>query len=139
MSGNFWSKDSLEIMKILSRKQKTDCYSILNSRIEHKNTKETAFYCEKKGYEYNLISSNNYQEFLSLMSNNKRFLFLPKTPETLSRVVVEAKMMNIKVTTNKRVGASYEPWFNLKGEELIDLMESKKELVVNKILELINE
>ena len=139
VSGNLWSKDSLEVMRILSRKEKSDCYSILNSRIEHKNTKETAFYCDKKGYKYSLISSNNYQEFLSLLSNNERFMFLPKTPETLSRIVVEAKMMNMKVTTNKRVGASYEPWFGLKGEGLIDLMSSKKKEIVNRMLEVINE
>jgi hypothetical protein len=125
-------------MKILSKKTKNNCHSVLNSRISHKNTRETAFYCDQKGYKYNLISSDNYQEFLSLLSNNDKFIFLPKTPETLSRVVVEARMMNIEVTTNKRVGASYEPWFNMKGEELIDLMISKRKEIVNKVMEVAN-
>jgi hypothetical protein len=138
ISGNIWSIDSLKTMKILSKKEKNDCHSVLNSRIGHKNTRETAFYCEKKDYKYNLISSNNYQEFLSLLSNNDKFIFLPKTPETLSRVVVEARMMNIKVTTNKRVGASYEPWFKMKGEELIEIMTNKRQIIVNKVIEVIN-
>ena len=47
VSGNLWSVDSLETMRLLS-KEKEDCYSILNSRIEHKNTREAAFYCEKE-------------------------------------------------------------------------------------------
>jgi len=136
VSGNLWSEDSLSVMRILSRKEKRDCYSILNSSIDHKNTRETSFYCEKKGYKYDAISSNNYSEFLSLLSNNDKFIFLPKTPETLSRVVVEARMMNIKTFTNKRVGASYEDWFNLKGEELIDLMIEKKTHIKNLFLEL---
>ena len=139
VSGNLWSLDSLKIMKILSKKQKNNCYSILNSNIEHKNSKETVFYCEKKGYKYNLISSRNYQEFLSQLSNNDKFMFLPKTPETLSRVVVEARMMNIKVLTNKRVGASYESWFNLQGEELINLMTEKRKKIIKKVLEVIHE
>ena len=125
-------------MRILSKKQKNSCYSILNSGISHKNSKETVFYCEKKGYKYNLISSKNYQEFLSQLSNNDKFMFLPKTPETLSRVVVEARMMNIKVLTNKRVGASYEPWFNLQGEELINLMTEKRKKIIKKVLGVIN-
>lgn len=138
ISGNLWSIDSLETMRLLSKRKKIDCYSVMNSMIEHKNTREAAFYCDKKNLQYTLISSKNYQEFLSLLSSNSKFLFLPKTPETLSRVVVEAMMMNVKVITNKRVGASYEPWFNKKGEELIDIMLNKREEVVNKILEVSN-
>jgi len=138
VSGNLWSLDSLRMMKTLSKKQKKDCFSIMNSPISHKNTKETCFYCDKKDYKYELISSKNYEEFLSLLSNNEKFIFLPKTPETLSRVVVEARMMNISVTTNKRVGASYEDWFQLKGEELIDHMLNKRQEIVNNLMEVIN-
>lgn len=138
VSGNLWSDDSLALMRKLSRKDKENSYSILNSTTKHKNTKNTIFYCEKKGFNYNLISSNNYEKFLDLLSNNQKFIFLPQTPETLSRVVVEARMMGVKVITNKRVGACYEDWFKLKGEELIDHMTQKKQEVLQKILELIN-
>ena len=136
ISGNLWSEDSLLIMKTLNCREKKSCYSILNSPIGHKNTSETVFYCKQKGYEYELISSKDYNEFLDLLSKNDKFMFFPKTPETLSRIVVEARMMNLKVVTNKRVGASYEPWFGLKGDELVDFMSKKREEVRNIILEL---
>ena len=139
VSGNLWSDDSLEIMRILSKKEKNDCYSILDSRIGHKNTRETVYYCEAKKLPYRLVASPDYQEFLSLLSDNDKFIFLPKTPETLSRVVVEARMMNIKTVTNKRVGASHETWFNLKGEELIDLMYEKKNKITKKVLEIFHD
>ena len=126
VSGNLWSTDSLNMIKDLSSKDKKDRYSILNSKIAHKNTRETIFYCETKGYDYELVS------------NNDKFIFLPKTPETLSRVVVEAKMMNMKVITNKRVGASYEPWFTKKGIELIEIMSLKREAILDKVMETIN-
>jgi len=138
VSGNLWSDDILSIIRVLNNKEKRNRYSILNSTTQHKNTKETIFYCDKKGYEYDLISSHEYQKFLSLMSKNNRFIFLPKTPETLSRVVVEAKMMGIKISTNKKIGATYEPWFCLKGEELIDYMMNKKIEIIDKIIEVIN-
>lgn len=137
LSGNLWSKESLQIMRSLSKKTKKNCYSILNSKINHKNTNETVFYCNKKGYPFELISSENYINFLNLLSQNDRFLFLPKTPETLSRVVVEARMMNIKVTTNSSVGAAYEPWFKLSGDELIDLMIKKRSDITDVILEVV--
>jgi len=135
LSGNLWSEGSLRVIETLSKKEKQNKYSILNSQTWHKNTRETSFYCEKKGFEYNLISSPDYNEFLSMLSNNDKFIFLPKTPETLSRIVVEARMMNIKTITNKNVGASYEDWYKLRGEELINLIREKRTEIPSKVLE----
>ena len=134
LSGNIWSLDSLDILGKLSKKEKNDRYSIMLSDNWHKNTSESRFYCEKKGYDYDLIASKNYLHFLSLLSNNKKFLFLPKTPETLSRVVVEAKMMGVSVITNRNVGATYEDWYSKQGQELVDHMLSKREEIVNIVM-----
>jgi hypothetical protein len=134
LSGNLWDLNSLQIMRVLSKKEKVDCYSILNSNNWHKNSRETVFYCEKKNYDYSLVSSADYVEFLSMLSRNSKFIFLPKTPETLSRVVVEAKMMNIKVITNKNVGATYEHWYKLQGLDLIDYMTQKREEISSLVL-----
>lgn len=135
VSGNLWSSKSLRTIGVLGKKPKRKEYSIMNSNIPHKNTREAVFYCEKKGLKYNLISSKNYEEFLSLLSNNEKFLFLPKTPETLSRVVVEARMMGVSTITNKNVGASYEPWIKLKGDELITAMKNKRDEVPSRIMD----
>ena len=73
------------------------------------------------------------------MGENKAFVFFPKTPETLSRVTVEARMMNMKTITNNKVGASREPWFKFKGEKLIDHMIQKREKIVETIIGLFDE
>ena len=138
ISGNLWSLETLKMIRQLSKSEKEDRYSIMNSKISHKNTSETRFYCEKKGYDYELISSNNYHDFLKMLSKNKNFIFLPKTPETLSRVVVEARMMGIKTITNNRVGAAHEPWFNLSGDTLINLMIKKRQEITDKIIGVIS-
>ena len=136
VSGNLWDPEALDLMKILSSKKKRDCYSVLNSPTLHKNTRNTVFYCEKKKYNYSLIASSNYQEFLSLMSNNDKFIFMPKTPETLSRVVVEARMMGIKTITSNNIGAVHEPWFKLKGQDLIKIMLNKRKEIPTKVMEI---
>jgi hypothetical protein len=138
VSGNLWSKKALQTMRRLSNQQKIDCYSILLSQTPHKNTGDALNYCKLKNYDYKLISSPNYEDFLKKLSGNDKFLFLPKTPETLSRIVVEAKMMGVKVITNKNVGASYEDWFNLSGEELINFMDKKRSFVCEKVLEFLS-
>lgn len=120
LSGNIWSLDSLKFMREQCEIQKTDTCAIMNSNIEHKNTADAIRYCNAKSLTYNLISSPNYKEFLTLLGSNKTFVFLPKTPETLSRVVVEARMMNMGVIVNKMIGATRESWYSLKGPPLID-------------------
>jgi len=131
VGGNLWSEEVLEKIKEYSLKEKKDKCSIMNSHIEHKNTREAIFYCKHKNLEYDLIDSCSYYEFLDRLSNNDKLVFFPKTPETLSRIVVEARMMGMSVIINKRVGASSEEWFEHKGEDLINVMKNKRNEILN--------
>lgn len=139
VSGNLWSLESLEILEQLCDKQKKDAFSVLDSRTLHKNTFDAVRYCEAKKQQYELVSSPNYYTFLEMLGNNNKLIFFPQTPETLSRIVVEARMMNMKVLINKNVGASYEPWFKTKGKDLITIMKNKRDEVCNKVIEVMNE
>ena len=65
-------------------------------------------------------------------------IFFPKTPETLSRIVVEARMMGMSVVTNNLVGVTKEDWFSLKGAELIEVMKEKRESITSTVLEKLN-
>ena len=130
LGGNLWSERSLEVMQRLVQNEKQDRFSVMNSNIGHKNTAGSVRYCEAINAPYELISSNNYHDFLSQLSRNKWFVFLPQTPETLSRVVVEARMLGVEVHTNSRVGAASEPWFLLKGFELIRKMRQRRAEII---------
>ena len=90
-------------------------------------------YCEFKNLNYDVLGGLPYKQFIEKFGLNKTFCFFPKTPETLSRLVVEARMMNMGVITNKTVGAIYEPWYSLKGGALIDVMIKKRQEIINKI------
>jgi hypothetical protein len=109
----------------------------MNSNITHKNTADAIRYCNAKDLTYNLISSPDYREFLTLLGSNKTFVFFPKTPETLSRVVVEARMMNMGVIVNKMIGATREPWYSLKGipliDKIIDMRQDIKKIVIKSL------
>lgn len=133
VSGNFWSDDDLEFIKKLSLKDKKECCSIIYSNNAHKNYNDAIKYCEHNNLSYNVISHPDYRTFLEKMSENNCLLFLPKVPETLSRIVVECRMMNMKVITNNLVGARSEPWFSLKGEQLIEHMKNRKTEIIQQI------
>lgn len=139
VSGNAWSLETLEFIRTISKVEKEDRTSILRSNIYHKNTSGAIDYCIRKNEKYDLISDNNYHNFLSKMGSNRKFVFIPKTPETLSRICVEARMMNMSVVTNGLIGASKEDWYSYKGEKLIDHMIQKREDIANTIIGLINE
>ena len=120
LSGNLWSMDALEFIKQCCTDDKKETWAVMNSTIGHKNTRDAVRYCEYKKIPFNLIGSGNYKDFLRQMSENDTFVFFPKTPETLSRVIVEARMMGLSIITNKSVGATREEWYKLKGNALID-------------------
>ena len=126
VGGNLWNSDSLDLMESLSSLCKAPKCSIMDSPIAHKNTNEAIKYCIGSTQEYELIRDNDYHSFLKKLGANEKFVFFPKTPETLSRVIVEARMMGVAVITNKHVGATKEEWFKLKGKPLVETMRNKR-------------
>tara|TARA_B100001250_G_scaffold401497_1_gene413441 strand:- start:3557 stop:4408 length:852 start_codon:yes stop_codon:yes gene_type:complete len=138
LGGNLWSTDSLELMSGLSDQEKIDSCAIMQTDNWHKNTVGAVRYCRMKQLKYELIAPCDYHEFLTKLGNYKRIVFFPQTPETLSRIAVEARMMGMAVVTNQNVGATKEPWFNLKGEELIKVMRDKRQEIPQIVKEILN-
>ena len=139
LGGNLWSDVSLNKMEECLGKNKREGYSVLHSQIPHKGTLRAVRYCELKGLPYELIASSDHCDFLEKLSNNKYFIFFPQTPETLSRVVCEARMMGVNVITNDLVGATKEEWFSLKGGPLIQFMKEKREEIVDVVVRIFSE
>ena len=138
VSGNLWSLETLEKIRELSNLEKQKSCAILDSEHIHKNTRGTIKFCEMKNIDYNLIKDPDYYSFLSSLSKNKKFIFLPETPETLSRVVVEARMLGCSVLANNMIGAAGEDWFHKKGGELIDYMIDKRQEICNLVIDIIS-
>ena len=47
-------------------------------------------------------------------------------------------MMGMTVVANKNVGATKEPWFKLKGKELIAVMREKRNEIPQRIIGMFN-
>jgi hypothetical protein len=135
LEGNIWPSNALNFMLDISKQDKEETYSIMQSNIPHKNTADAIRYCQYKKYPFQLIESSDYYDFLRKLGKNKYFVFFPKTPETLSRIVCEARMMGVSVIANESIGAIHEPWFSKKGKELVDYMIAKRDEIPNTILE----
>ena len=138
VGGNLWSLEMLDVLRQYSKREKKDRCSVVNFIVAHKNTEEAIRYCMHKKMDYELINRAPPLKFLKGMGVNKKLVFFPKTPETLCRLIVEARMMGMTVITNGCVGATKEEWFKLKGGPLIDLMKEKRHDISNKIVDLLN-
>jgi len=134
LGGNLWSTGVLDRLRAMSVTPKRNT-AVMDSPIRHKNTAGAVKYCEQNGIKYDLVRDGDYLNFLKKLSSYDHLVFLPQTPETLSRIVVEARMLGLRVATNDLVGATKEPWFKLKGPELIDYMVQKRAEILNKIKE----
>jgi hypothetical protein len=133
LGGNLWSLESLELIKTLSEVDGEPTAAIMDSTTPHKNTVGAIELCQAKEKEFNLVSSTSPKEFLEKLSKNQSLVFLPQTPETCSRLLVEARMLGLGIITNGKSGAVHEEWFKLKGKELISVMEAKREEIADTV------
>jgi len=125
-SGNLWSEDHLDLLEDLLEGKKRTRYAIVNSPYPQKGVKEAVEFCEKEKILYDIIEDPNYEKFLQKLSQYSHLVFFPSTPETCCRLVLEAKMMGVKIVINNLVGCSYEPWYRKEGKEMIDFMRKKR-------------
>lgn len=133
LSCSLWSKEQISLIrsKICT---KNNSAMIINDPNTIKGTKESISLCQKKGIDFNLIAKLPYESYLGQLAIHEKFVFLPKTLESFCRVILEARMLGCKLITNNLNGCTYEPWFKgLKGQELIDYVDSQRDIVVAKI------
>jgi hypothetical protein len=139
VGGNLWKTEVLDYLAELAVIEKKPTTAVMASPIPHKNTSDALRFCTLQKIPYELIPSLPYRDFLERLGKNEAFVFFPKTPETLSRIVVEARMMGVKIITNKLVGATKEEWFKLKGVELVEEMRARREQILKTIVDLLDD
>ena len=137
---SIWSKEDLNMMRQLCDSQKVDKVAVLDSDNPIKKRAKTIEYCKKNNINFELIKDKNYHKFLEKLSKYKKFIFFTGHLETCARILVEAKMLNVEVSYQKKlIGAASEPWFQLSGVELIDEVEKICNDMPFKVMEIVNE
>lgn len=137
---SLWSKEDLEKMKSLSTVEKNKKTAILDSKNPTKKFNKCVEYCKNNNLEFEAIKDSNYHKFLEKMSKFSKFVFFTGHLETCARILVEAKMMNLKVIYPKNlIGAASEEWFKYSGRELVEKIEVLCEEIPEKVMEILND
>lgn len=111
---------------------------ILNSDIQHKGTIQSVQYCEKNHLKY-ALHKGEWRSMMKFLYGSDGLVFFPQTFETMSRLVVEARMLNKKVICPSNIGAIHQSWFKtLKGNDLIQYHRENKTKFLDKIKNIFN-
>ena len=125
IGSSIWTDEDLDFIKSIITNDKKNKFAVMDSDNPIKKKNKCIKYCIANNLKYELIRDRDNRKFLHKLSKYAGLVFMTGHLETCCRIVVEAKMMNCRVITQKKlIGAASEDWFSLNGEELIEKIRS---------------
>jgi len=140
LGGNLWSDENLDLLESLIDSPKRRKNAIMYSLNKNKGMFYTQEYCKKNHVDFETIKATEYETFIKELAATERLFFFPQWLESFNRVVIEARILGCKLTTNKLIGATSEPWFRkYEGLPLIGFLREKKKEIFNVYTSIINK
>jgi len=135
---SLWSDEKFELLHQLSGSDKNGKVCLMKSENPTKNYYTAVAYCNKNNIEYETLSEQGHDDFLKSLSKYDTLVFIPRVLETFSRLCAEAKMLNLKILTNKKlIGFFSEDCSSLDGIELIEELKKRNKNALNLFEELL--
>lgn len=124
---SFWYPDEFKFFRLINKSpKKQNIAGIYANPSPHKGLVQAIEYCKSHSIPYELVPNKERRlDFLTLLGSCSHFLFLPQSPETCSRITVEAKMMGCIAIVNPLVGVYHEDIMPLNSDNLIDTLINK--------------
>jgi hypothetical protein len=134
---NLWADEFLSLLEENIGKTKTRKFGVMQTNNKNKGMEQTIKYCRRENIQHELIPFCRPSEFINELAKTETLVFFPQWMETFCRVAVEARILGCKLITNKSLGCASEPFFSLKGKELLDVVRQKKKEVISKFINII--
>lgn len=110
---SIWNeKDIQTLMHIRKNRVSNGKWAILKGGSWIKNQAATEAYAKSKGLPYELVGGLPYQDFINELGKYEGLIFHPAGFDTCPRLVIEAKLMGLKLDLNDNVQHKDEAWFN---------------------------
>ena len=127
---NLWREETLQLLEKNIDTEKTRKVGIMESQNKNKGFPQAVNYCRSNDIEFDAIPFLTQENFFSELAKTETLVLFPQWLETFCRVAVEARVLGCKLITNKALGCASEPFFKLKGKELLDEIRRRREGVL---------
>lgn len=112
LSSVWEEKDYQKFLNIRNSRASNKKWAILKGGSWIKNQQATEQYAKNHQLEYELIGGLPYEQFIQKLGEYEGLIFHPAGFDTCPRLVVEAKLMGLKLDLNENVQHKDEEWFN---------------------------
>lgn len=117
-----FSKDQLKILSENINNEKNNKYAV----VKGKRSDKAVAICDKKNIDFDILAGQSYENFIKTLSTYEGIVFFSHAFESCCRLLIEARVLNLKILTDNRNGCTYEPWFReYKGRDLLNFLEKK--------------
>jgi len=135
-----FSEEQLKMIESNITEQKNGKYAIVNGKLD----KFAVEYCEKNNVEYDHLPRMAYPELMKTLSKYTGIVFMSHHFESFCRLLVEAKILGLKIITDNRSGCTYEPWFKIsQGKKMSNILRKNVkesiDIIDDKISELFGD
>lgn len=134
-NGNPYKESTLDLLESLSPVPKNNMYIIFRHEFPKKNTSGAINFALTNNLDFSVIALTTHEKFLTKLSQYYGMIFFPLAFETFSRVSFEARCLGLEIIGNENISFLYEPYFNLKGIDLINFARQNN----SKIIDLFDE
>jgi len=126
---SIFSKETMTEIKSLRNIKNTnnDKMAVLSGGSWIKAQKETELYCQQNKIIYDLIGGLSPTDFIKKLSEYKGLVFHPAGFDTCPRLVIEAKLLGLKLDLNSNVQHKDEHWFVGSIEDCEKYLESRSQ------------
>lgn len=129
-----WLESDLDRLVELNKTPKNNKWAVLQGGSWIKAQQATEEYCKKIGLEYELIGGLPYSDFIKKLSEYKGLVFHPAGFDTCPRLVVEAKLLGLKLDLNNNVQHKDEEWFTEEdNEKTLEYLKSSSQRLMTKL------
>ena len=133
---SMWSDKQLMLFEELQSPHKNGKFAVINTSNPTKRMPQTVEFCKKNNLPFDLISSQNYEEFIRMLANYTGLAFMTGHPEPTPRVAIEAKMLNCKFLAPKQlISVAHEDYFHLSGLEMVEEVRKMRDEALEKFME----
>lgn len=135
---SFWCKEHMDVLRALAQKTtgKSGKVAVVDWVNPIKGKQDSLNWCTASNNTPVLIPHAPFPEFMQELWKHSILAFHPRTIETFSRIIAEAKMLGLGIaTTPAKVGIFSEDGYKeRRGIELIDFIEEKQQEAAKTII-----